>query len=277
MRTRRMPRLIVLAAGATASPAGVRRAWPGARSQRFGGGATASRLRPARHPRRRLPDLPEHERGRFVHRQRLRHRERYRRRLLHQFHRPELPSARTFRGTPSPGRPRPTSHATSTRPTRTTRISAPPERPAGHHPQQSADRRARLRPGARIARRSGGSGRRCDGRAARVLRLRRQLGFKQEFNRLNFGLLGSVDRRDYTRRPDEADRDRNLLRRPAAHRLLHLATDQHLRPGRLRPRGSATQRQTPRRIATTTSGRRRRRRGRLHRSVVRRSSRSAGR
>jgi hypothetical protein len=36
------------------------------------------------------------------------------------------------------------------------------------------------------------------------------LGFEQDFNRLNFGLLGSVDRRDFTD-GDEGDRDRNLF------------------------------------------------------------------
>jgi hypothetical protein len=36
------------------------------------------------------------------------------------------------------------------------------------------------------------------------------LGFQQEFNRVNFGLLGTVDRRDYTD-GDEGDRDRNLF------------------------------------------------------------------
>jgi hypothetical protein len=36
------------------------------------------------------------------------------------------------------------------------------------------------------------------------------LGFQQDFNRLNFSLLGTVDRRDYTD-GDEGDRDRNLF------------------------------------------------------------------
>jgi len=36
------------------------------------------------------------------------------------------------------------------------------------------------------------------------------VGFQQEFNRVNFGLLGTVDRRDYTD-GDEGDRDRNLF------------------------------------------------------------------
>jgi len=36
------------------------------------------------------------------------------------------------------------------------------------------------------------------------------LGFQQDFNRLNFRLLGTVDRRDYTD-GDEGDRDRNLF------------------------------------------------------------------
>jgi hypothetical protein len=36
------------------------------------------------------------------------------------------------------------------------------------------------------------------------------LGFQQDFNRLNFGLLGTFDRRDYTD-GDEGDRDRNLF------------------------------------------------------------------
>ena len=85
-----------------------------------------------------------------------------------------------------------------------------PEGPPRHHSQQSADRRCQLRPEHESRDDPEDPGADVTDEPLKYYDYGGSLGFEQDFNRLNFGLLGDVERRDYTD-GDESDRDRNLF------------------------------------------------------------------
>ena len=95
------------------------------------------------------------------------------------------------------------------------------------------------------------------------------LGFQQDFNRFNFGLLGTFDRRDYDEEDadqDEDERDRNRYGARLRYGLLHSRLESTPFSRAAIAGSSATPATRP--SATTTSTAPRRHRDRLHRTAV---------